>query len=195
MLTHFAAAFGAVFLAELPDKTMVATLVLTARFKRPGYVWLGVSCAFLVHVVLAVLLGSLLAKLPDRPVDAAVGVLFLVGGALLLRGESGDDEMDEADAAAAPLSGPRVAIAAASVVLLAELGDLTQLATAGLASRTGDPVAVAVGAWLALASVAALAVTAGRWIERTIPLRWVSRVAGVVFVALALVSLVSAVRG
>ena len=66
MLTHFAAAFIAVFLAELPDKTMVATLVLTTRFKRPGYVWLGVSAAFLVHVVLAVVLGSLLATLPDR---------------------------------------------------------------------------------------------------------------------------------
>ncbi len=195
MLAHFAAAFGAVFLAELPDKTMVATLVLTTRYKRPAAVWLGVSSAFLAHVILAVALGSLLARLPDRPVDAAVGLLFFVGGALLLRGSVEDPDDAASIDGAVPSSGLRVAAGAASVVLLAELGDLTQLATAGLASRTGDPVAVAAGAWLALASVAALAVTAGRWIERTVPLRWVSRVAGLLFLALGALSVAAAARG
>ena len=54
MITAFLVAFGTVFLAELPDKTMVASLVLTTKFRRPFAVWVGVSGAFIVHVVLAV---------------------------------------------------------------------------------------------------------------------------------------------
>ena len=61
-------AFGAVFLAELPDKTMVASLVMTTRYRRPLAVWFGVSCAFVLHVMLAVTVGSLLRNLPDAPV-------------------------------------------------------------------------------------------------------------------------------
>ena len=79
MLAQLATAFATVFLAELPDKTMVATLVLTARYRRPWPVWVGVSVAFLVHVVLAVLLGALLSELPDRPVHAAVGLATTSG--------------------------------------------------------------------------------------------------------------------
>jgi putative Ca2+/H+ antiporter (TMEM165/GDT1 family) len=43
------AAFATVFPAELPDKTMVATIVLVARYRRPGWVWLGAVLAFTVH--------------------------------------------------------------------------------------------------------------------------------------------------
>jgi Ca2+/H+ antiporter, TMEM165/GDT1 family len=69
-------AFAAVFLAELPDKTMLATLLLTARTRRGGAVWVGVTFASGCHVVLAVIAGSLLAKLPDRAVVGLAGVLI-----------------------------------------------------------------------------------------------------------------------
>ena len=67
MIEAFFVAFGTVFLAELPDKTMVASLVLTTRFRRPLAVWVGVSSAFVLHVVLAVSIGSLLRRLPETP--------------------------------------------------------------------------------------------------------------------------------
>ena len=76
-LQGFLVAFGAVFLAELPDKTMVASLVLTTRTRRPLAVWVGVSGAFVLHVVLAVSIGSLLRSLPEAPVKFAVAALFL----------------------------------------------------------------------------------------------------------------------
>ncbi|QQS23566.1 MAG: TMEM165/GDT1 family protein [Actinomycetota bacterium] len=192
MIGHVLTAFAAVFLAELPDKTMVATLVLSARFRRPLPVWLGVIAAFAVHVTAAVLLGSLLRRLPERPVDVAVGLVFLVGAVLLWR-DQGEAVGEASGTGEQPIVSPwRIALASGSVVLLAEIGDLTQLATAGLASRTGDPVAVWLGAWLALASVAGLAVTAGRAIERRVPLALVRKVAAGVFLVLALVSFVSA---
>jgi putative Ca2+/H+ antiporter (TMEM165/GDT1 family) len=179
-------AFVVVFPAEPPDKTMVATLVLTTRYRRPLAVWCGAVSAFAVHVTLAVLAGSLLARLPARVVDVVAGVLFAVGAIVLWRE---DDVPDENKLAVVESrSAVRVAAAAGSVILVAELGDLTQLATAGVAARTGDPLPVAVGAWLALATVAAIAVTAGRAVLAHLPIRVVRRVAAVVFALLALAS-------
>ncbi len=79
MLGRFFATFAVVFLAELPDKTMVATLVLTTTYRRAFWVWLGAAAAFLVHVTVAVVAGDLLGRLPERPVKLAVAALFAVG--------------------------------------------------------------------------------------------------------------------
>jgi putative Ca2+/H+ antiporter (TMEM165/GDT1 family) len=190
MVVAFFVAFGTVFLAELPDKTMVASLVLTTRFRRPGAVWVGVSSAFVLHVVLAVSIGSLLKQLPDTPVKLAVALLFLVGGVLLLRG--GAEEEDDSGEPAAQLPFLKVALTAASVVGLAEFGDLTQLATASIATQYSAPIAVALGAWCALASVAGLAVTAGSWIVQHVPLQLVQRIAGGVFLVFGVLTAISA---
>jgi len=190
MVVAFLVAFGTVFLAELPDKTMVASLVLTTRFRRPLAVWVGVSGAFVLHVVLAVSIGSLLRKLPDTPVKLAVAVLFLVGGLLLLRGSVEEDDGSGEPSAQLPFL--KVALTAASVVGLAEFGDLTQLATASIATQYSAPIAVALGAWCALASVAALAVTAGQWIVQHVPLQLVQRIAGGLFLVFGVLTAVSA---
>jgi len=189
MITAFLVAFGTVFLAELPDKTMVASLVLTTKFRRPFAVWVGVSSAFVVHVVLAVSIGSLLRRLPETPVKFAVATMFFIGGVLLLRG--GKDETDEDVTAPSDVTFRRVALTSASVVGLAEFGDLTQLATAGIATRYSAPIAVALGAWCALATVAALAVTVGSWIVQHVPLQLVQRVAGAVFIVFGLLTVAS----
>ena len=190
MVTAFFVAFGTVFLAELPDKTMFATLVLTTRFRRPLAVWLGVVGAFTMHVVLAVAIGSALRRLPTRPVHLAVAALFIIGGVVLLRSETDDDASVEQSA---PTPFLRVALTAASVVGLAEFGDLTQLATAGIAARYSAPIAVGLGALIALMLVAALAVTAGRWIVQHVALRTVQRVAGVLFIVFGIVTAVTAI--
>ena len=188
-LTAFLTAFGAVFIAELPDKTMFASVVLTTRYKHPLAVWTGAVCAFAMHVTLAVLLGSLLRNLPERPLQIGVGLLFVVGGVIMWREGGGGG--DEPDLVTPPVSGfVPIAARAFAVLGLAEFGDLTQLATAGIASRTGEPLAVALGAWTALASVAALAVVAGRWIERTLPMNVVRKVAAVLFFGFGAVALV-----
>ena len=186
----FGVAFGAVFLAELPDKTMLATLVLTTRFRRPVAVWLGVVAAFVVHVVLAVAIGATLKRLPATPVQLAVAALFMIGGVLLLRAHTDEAAVTEETV---PLSFSRVVVTSASVVGLAEFGDLTQLATAGIAARYSAPIGVALGALCALATVAFLAVTAGRWLVQHVPLRIVQRVAGVVFIAFGVFTAFAAV--
>jgi putative Ca2+/H+ antiporter (TMEM165/GDT1 family) len=192
VLSAFLTAFGAVFLAELPDKTMFASVVLTTRYKRPFAVWVGAVSAFAVHVVLAVAVGELLTRLPEMPLHLAVGALFLIGGIVMWRDTDTEGEEAGEGIETPPLNGfVPVALRAAAVLGLAEFGDLTQLATAGLAGRTGEPVAVALGAWLALASVAGLAVLAGSWIERTLPMHIVRRVAAALFLVFGAVAIVT----
>ncbi len=191
-----AAAFGIVLLVELPDKTLVASLVLSTRY-RPRPVLLGVSVAFAVQCLIAVVAGGLLHLLPKWALDGAVAVLFAVGAALLLREGFRDEpehvQVEEAKARQAAPFG-KIAVTSFGVIFAAEWGDASQLATAALAARWGQPVAVGIGAWLALTAVAAVAVVAGRVIIRRIPVRTVHRVAGFVFAVFAVVAVVTAAR-
>jgi putative Ca2+/H+ antiporter (TMEM165/GDT1 family) len=185
-------AFVTIFLAELPDKTMLATIVLSARFRRPFAVWLGAAAALTTQMVIATTAGRLLGLLPDRPVKIAVAVLFAVGAVLLWR--SSDDSIaddaaldgtDTADVASnRQLPWKKVSATVFGIVFVAEWGDLTQLATASLAAK-GHALSVFVGATLAMLTVAAIGVVAGRALLRVVPERVLHKVAAVVFAALA----------
>jgi putative Ca2+/H+ antiporter (TMEM165/GDT1 family) len=223
-LAVVATCFAVVFVAELPDKTALASLVLGTRY-RAGFVFAGVAAAFAVHVVLAVSAGSLLFLLPHRVVQAVVAALFAAGAVLMLRRRDedaplavgGDDpadgqerEADDGPGAAGPGNGGvatlvrpakmrdgfwRVAVRSFAVLFIAEFGDLTQLATANLAARYHDPVSVGVGALLGLWAVGALASTGGRQLLRIVPFTWITRTAAAIMTVLAVISLVTAITG
>jgi putative Ca2+/H+ antiporter (TMEM165/GDT1 family) len=191
-----ATAFGLIFIGELPDKTAVASLVLGSRY-RPTPVLVGVCTAFLLHVAVASTLGGLIGQLPHRPIEGVTAALFLVGAVLLFRSnpeEAREEGEAEADRIAAG-GDKRIALASFGVVLVAEFGDLTQLLTAGLAARYHEPLSVGVGALLALWSVSAIAVLAGRTLLRIVPLRRVQQLAAIVLAVLAVIAAVSAIRG
>ena len=198
-----ATAFATVFVAELPDKTMLATIVLSARFKRPLPVWIGAATALTLQMVIAVVAGRLLSLLPDRVVSVAVAVLFGIGAVVLWRTSDEADEeaaaaSAEASAAEADVLRPtawwRVSAAVFGVVFLAEWGDLTQLATASLASR-GEPLSVFVGAATAMVTVAGIGVLTGKALLRVLPERVLRKVAAGIFATLSILAAVAAVRG
>ena len=203
-LAVFAIAFGAVLLVELPDKTLVATLVLSTKY-RPRPVLAGVALAFAIQCVIAVTAGGLLHLLPHGVLEAMVAVLFATGAVLLLRESRPADESDGpleegADGAGGPvpdrdLTGRRVFSISFGVLFAAEWGDASQLATAGLVARYGQPVAIGLGAFLALLGVAGLAVLLGKVILRRVPLRLIHRLAAALFAALAVLAAVAALRG
>lgn len=192
-LSVAAVVFGVIFLAELPDKTALAGLMLGTRY-RASYVFAGVAAAFAVHVVLAVAAGSVLTLLPARPVKAVVGLLFLIGAAVLLFKKDEDEEEDEAKTPADP-SFWRVAASGFMLILVAEFGDLTQIMTANLAARYGDPLSVGLGAVLALWAVAGLGIVGGRTLLRFVPLQLITRVAALLMLALGAFSLYEAAAG
>jgi putative Ca2+/H+ antiporter (TMEM165/GDT1 family) len=186
-----ATVFVVIFLSELPDKTALASLVLGSRF-RPAWVFSGVAAAFAVHVGLAIAAGSLLALLPHRPLEIVVAVLFAAGAVLLLRGrhEGGGDEHVETHGKRPGFW--RVAWTSFAVILVAEFGDLTQIATASLAARYHDPLSVGVGAVLGLWAVGGLAIAGGRGLLKIIPLTLITRIAAAIMLILAGVSLATA---
>ena len=186
-------AFATVFPAELPDKTMLATVVLVTRHRRPGWVWAGAVSAFTIHVVVAVVAGSAIGRLPRVPVQLGVTTLFLVGAVLLVRAAREHDDEDVGAEAAVASAARATFIGSFGLIVAAEWGDLTQLATASLAARSGEPLSTGAGALLALAAVAALAATFGRQLIARVPLRKVSYAGAVVFAALALWTLVDLV--
>ena len=189
-LTTIAIVFGAIFLVELPDKTFIATLVLSTRF-RPVSVWIGVCLAFAVQTLVAVTVGGLLAQLPKRPVEVFAALMFLVGGIILIRGarkadeEEAETEEEFSHKGAATAVGLKAVAVSFGVLFLAEWGDLSQLLTASMVLQFKEPVSVFLGAFLALATVSALAAVLGRALLARVKLATIRRIGGGVCLLLA----------
>jgi putative Ca2+/H+ antiporter (TMEM165/GDT1 family) len=214
--------FGLVFLAEVPDKTALASLVLATRLP-PRQVIVGAWLAFLVQTVVAVAAGGLLQLLPSQPIRVAAGLGFLIFAVMAWRRGSSKGEMRQACALAQALNEnwPRrrlfqyqasakaeasVAaekgmhrrpawVAAFLVVFAAEWGDLTQLTTAALVAHTGDWLPVAIGALAALWVVTVLAALAGARLGRALPATIINHVTAVLFAAVGGVVIVTSLVG
>ena len=179
-----AAVFPIIFIGELPDKTMFASLVMATRGK-PLAVWLGAAGAFVVHVVIATTIGVALFHLvPHRVLDGIVALLFVAGAVLAIR-EATKVEQEEAIVEKEVASGRRVVTTAFIVIFLAEWGDLTQILTANLAAHYHSPLSVGVGAVLALWAVAGLAVIGGQSVLRFVNIKTLRIVTAVALIALA----------
>ncbi len=187
-MTYLAAAgiaFVLMFLGELPDKSLFASLVLGTRY-RPLYVWAGVAAAFTVHAGIAVTAGRLLALLPRHLVDGVVAGLFVAGAAYLFVSsfrQQPPEDLDAARQGGPPPTFARVAGTSFAVIFLAEWGDITQLTAANLAAKY-DPLSVFVGATLGLWAVAAIAINVGAKSLSLIPMAWVRRITAAILLAL-----------
>ncbi|GAB4056112.1 TMEM165/GDT1 family protein [Catellatospora paridis] len=196
-LTALLVAYVAIVPVELPDKTFVATLVLSTRY-RPLPTWLGAVAAFGVQCVIAVGFGVLLTKLPTRPVQLVAALLFAVGAFVLARGaKQADAEEKEQEAefeakAVEPKRGWRAAAASFVVLFTAEWGDLSQLLLAGLVASGRPMLPTFLGGWLGLATVSGLAVLLGRWLLKRVRLAVIRYVGAGVCTVLAVVTLLSA---
>ena len=194
VLSVVLASFVLILPVELPDKTLFATLVLATRFP-PLPVFLGVGLAFGLQSAIAVTAGSLLSLLPEALVRAVVAVLFLIGAVLLWReARKGSEDEEAAAQARENTSFLRAAAISFGVLFAAEWGDLSQLATAGLAARFGEPLSVFVGSWAALLVIAALAAFLGRKLADRLPVALLHRIAAVHFLVFAIVAAVETVR-
>jgi putative Ca2+/H+ antiporter (TMEM165/GDT1 family) len=184
------AVFPVIFLGELPDKTMLASLVMATRGK-PRSVWLGAAAAFLVHVVIATTIGVALFRiLPSTVLDVVVALMFLAGGIYALReGTKDEEELIEHE-----VTSHTIATTAFLVIFIAEWGDLTQILTANLAAHYHDALSVGIGATLALWSVAAIAVIGGQGLLRYVNVATIRKVTAVLLFVLAAVALVAAFR-
>jgi putative Ca2+/H+ antiporter (TMEM165/GDT1 family) len=190
----FFSVFGVIFIAELPDKTALATLVLATR-QKASVVFAGSAAALALQSVIAVALGGVLSALPRTPVAIVTGIVFLGSAVVMWR------KKDEAEPGAPEGSKPRDAatsdlrgfLRAFAVIFAAEWGDLTQVGTAALAARYGRPLVVLAGATLALWSVAGIAVFVGHRARRALDPTATRKVAAVLFGVVGIVVVAGAV--
>jgi putative Ca2+/H+ antiporter (TMEM165/GDT1 family) len=198
VLAVAAAVFGVIFLAELPDKSLFATLVLSTRYRRLP-VFAGAAAALTLHVAAAVTAGQLLTLLPHQLLSAVVACLFLGGAAYLLitsgRGSGDHSEADAARQGAARPSFARIFGTTFGIIFLAEWGDITQITVANFTAHYSNPVAVGIGAALALAAVSAVAVNIGAKSLKVLPMAWIQRVTGTILIGFGAYSIVQAVSG
>ncbi|MGH3447476.1 MAG: TMEM165/GDT1 family protein [Nocardioidaceae bacterium] len=182
--------FVLIFPVELPDKTFVAALVLSTRYK-PLAVWVGVGLAFMVQCAVAVSAGQAVSFLPDWIVHALSTAMFLIGAVVLFiaapRADKEEEEQEEEFSAKSSEGRTWWRAMLASFVLLfaAEWGDLSQILTLNLVAKYGNPVSVFIGSWGALLIVSGLAVVAGRVLLRYMKLSVLHYIAGCVCLAFA----------
>ena len=180
--------FSLIALAEIGDKSQLVCMTLAARY-RPWPVLLGAIVAFALLNIIAVVFGAAAARwLPESVVLAAVGILFILFGLHALRNSTAED--DELPAAKGTRS---LFLSTLLLITRAEFGDKTQLAVAGLGS-TSDPLAVWLGATLALTLTSALGVLAGRTIMQRISVNLLHKISGGLFILLGLLALMRLVN-
>jgi len=194
-LVVIAISFAAIFVVELPDKTFIAALVLSTRY-RPLAVWIGVGLAFGVQTVVAVTAGALATLLPDVLIKSVAIAIFLIGAVVLFRtapaadAEEKEQEEEYAARATEPKTFLRAAMASFVVLFAAEWGDLSQLLTISLVAKYHDHISVFIGAWSALLVVSGLAVLAGRVLLRYMRLSVLHYIGAAVCLILAVVTFV-----
>jgi Ca2+/H+ antiporter, TMEM165/GDT1 family len=179
-----ATVFALVAVAELPDKTMIANIVMGSR-GRPFAVWVGSTSAFAIHAAVAVVAGRFLQLLPHRVLETIIAVAFGLGALyLLLVPEKTQQRKGEEEAAGEGVIRPetpawRVSIASFGVILLGEIGDITQLLIVNLEARYKSPVSVFTGGFVALAAVGAFGAFSGQALLRVLPEARIRRIGGV----------------
>ena len=186
----FFSLFALIFVAELPGKSTLASFLLAAR-TRPLPVFLGACAAYIVHSAIAVAAGSLVGLLPVRPVQVAVGMIFLILAVILWRHR----EQSTSEAIAEKIRFSKTLATAFTVVFIAQWGDPTQIATAALAAKYAAATwTVFLSATLALWAVTGLAVIIGHHAKAKFHPAMLQKIASVIFAGVGLVLLAQAIR-
>ncbi len=188
----FFSTFGLVFIAELGDKTQLAVMTQTCKFRRPWPVFLGGSLALTAVTALGAAGGQLVGTLiPARVVQIIAAAAFVVMGILIWREASKQDQGAEcAEATESECAAPggrwdwKAFGATFSLLFFAELGDKTQLAVLSLASKQAAPWIIFAGGALALTAVTALGVMGGQQLSKWIPERTLLRISAAAFVVM-----------
>jgi len=177
MVAAFLVALGAVFVAELGDKSQLMALTFAARY-RAWVVLLGVSVAtLLVHAGSVVLGVTIAAAIPTQAIQLAGGIAFFAFAAWTIRGDS----LDAEEETRAARSSGRAVVAVGSAFFLAELGDKTMLVTITLAT-TAEPWGTWLGSTVGMVAADAIAIAVGSLLGSRLPERSIKIFASAMFV-------------
>ena len=177
--------FCIIFVAELPDKTAIATLILSTKYRARDVI-AGAWLAFLIQTIIAIIAGGILTLLPAKPIQIASGIGFLVFAVLALRRNEKADEKEEVASLEKAKSQRPVWLISFLVIFAAEWGDLTQLATAAIVARNGQALSVGIGAVLALWAITLVAAYSGSRLGKVLKPRLLNIISAALFAAIGL---------
>lgn len=100
------------------------------------------------------------------------------------RSETQSVESIEPMQSTSPVPWLRLGLVSFGSILLAEMGDKTQLATMLLSARAQNPVLTFIGAATALIATSLIGVWAGAWVARIVPPRMIKITAGIGFITI-----------
>lgn len=187
MLAATATAFGVVFVAELGDKSQLLALTLAAR-QSPWSVVGALAAAAGALMALSVGVGgALAAALPESLIEVVAGVLFIGFGVKAAR----EARQPATEMAGDAPSGRSAFITATAAFAVAELGDKTMLAAAGLAA-TGGLLGTWAGATAGMVAASGLAIVVGRHLGRRLPERTLGFASAALFIAFGVTFLAAA---
>ena len=184
LMEAFLVSTGIVALAEMGDKTQLLALVLTARFRKPWPIALGILVATLANHGLAGAAGAWVTSFLGPELLRWLLAASFVAMALWMLVP---DKLDPDEAPRAP----RLGVFGATLVafFLAEMGDKTQVATVMLAAQYNAYAAVVAGTTLGMMLANVPVVWFGERVMRRVPVRAVHGVSAAIFLALAVAAL------
>jgi Ca2+/H+ antiporter, TMEM165/GDT1 family len=169
-----------VAVGEIGDKTQLLALFLSARFRRPLPILIGILVATLANHALAGALGEWVrSAISPQALRWAVGVSFIAIGIWALR-------PDRFDGMRSAMGSYGVFLITASAFFLAEMGDKTQIATIALAAKFDAFVPVVAGTTLGLMIANVPVVFVAHQAAPRIPLKAVRIVAAALFIGLGI---------
>ena len=181
----FLVSLGVVAIGEIGDKTQLLALMLSARFRRPVPIILGIFCATLLNHAVAGALGGWIRSLLNPDVLRwGLGASFLAVAAWALV----PDKMDEGRQTKAN-TGLGIFAITVSTFFLAEIGDKTQIATMMLAARFNDLVPVVAGTTVGMLLADVPAVLFAQIAAPKIPFKAIRIVAASLFAVIGLAAL------
>jgi Ca2+/H+ antiporter, TMEM165/GDT1 family len=169
---------GVVALAEIGDKTQLLALVLSAKYRRPVPIVLGILVATLANHALAGVVGAWLATVVGpTAMRWILGLSFIAMALWTLVPDKYEDEK---------MSDPRFGVFGTTLVafFLLEMGDKTQIATVALAARYSSLAAVIAGTTFGMMLANVPAVLLAEVAARKLPMRVVHAVAAAIFLVL-----------
>lgn len=177
----FAVSLFSIAVAEFGDKTQLSLITLASGLRKPVPIFLGMIVAFTIVAGLGVLLGeALLAIIPSSTLTTISGLVFVIVGLLMLKVDVGSG-----------LVGSRARnpfLTSIPMIVLAELGDKTQIATIALAARHGQPVAVFAGVMLAFVLIDGTSIVLADRLGKRLPASKVRKASAVIFVVLGILT-------
>ncbi len=183
----FLVSTGVVAIAEIGDKTQLLALLLSARFRRPLPIILGILASTVANHAIAALLGITVADwLKGEAFQIALGVSFIAMGLWALKPDTLEDSEKER------IGGGSAFLVTLVAFFLVEIGDKTQVATMALAAKYQSLVWVTAGTTLGMMLANVPVVLLGDKAATKLPLKTIRLVAAAIFVVLGAYVLIQA---